>query len=76
MTITEADEQIVEQRVSICASRSTNVLKISMLYRLTTISRKRKHNALQNQLVEADIQGIPNFTPARIEVPNRTSASY
>ena len=39
---------------------------------LTTPEEER----VANQLVEADIQGILNFTPARIEVPNTVQVHH
>ena len=83
MTITEAfdiDEQIVGTEIGDVSVHPMNDLKkvlnaqnINVVI-LTTPEEAAQHVA--NQLVEADIQGILNFTPARIEIPNTVQVHH
>ena len=82
MTITEAfdiDEQIVGTEIGDVSVHHMNDLKkvlnaqnINVVILTTPEAAQR----VANQLVEADIQGILNFTPARIEIPNTVQVHH
>ncbi|MDU0423094.1 redox-sensing transcriptional repressor Rex [Staphylococcus haemolyticus] len=83
MTITEAfdiDEQIVGTEIGDVSVHHMNDLKkVLNAQNINVVILTTPEEAAQrvaNQLVEADIQGILNFTPARIEVPNTVQVHH
>lgn len=83
MTITEAfdiDEQIVGTEIGDVSVHHMNDLKkVLNAQNINVVILTTPEEAAQrvaNQLVEADIQGILNFTPARIEIPNTVQVHH
>ena len=82
MTITEAfdiDEQIVGTEIGDVSVHHMNDLKSTQCSKINVVILTTPEEAAQqvaNQLVEANIQGILNFTPARIEVPNTVQVHH